>query len=257
MNDTRDPIGDMLERRDGPYQASRDSKVGFPGNPCPDCGCQDGNHAATCSVGGFRAPDPVPEQPGMEVLDLQPCLLMAINVSRRGGQQYERRDEQWLEATKDGEVRTQWITKKIIDDQDEFGAASSLQSKAKYAASRLGRHTPVGIVVAASKRAEVEQYRNEWRQAFAEFNDGSTYSKVDFSCMVFAIRGDNVQELEQVLDELRGGLSDLEQAYRSADPGAMRDVVKRMSGFAELLPERVATKMELAIKSAQKRARKI
>ena len=23
-------------------------KIGFDGNPCPDCGCEDGNHACDC-----------------------------------------------------------------------------------------------------------------------------------------------------------------------------------------------------------------
>lgn len=195
--------------------------------------------------------------PGLAVLDLVPCLLLAVNVSRTGGESYQREDELHLEAQKDGEVRTQWTTRKTVDDEKELAEANSLQGKAKRAAGKLGRHTPVGIVVAASKRQAVEDYRDEWRAEFDEFNATAKHSRVDFSCMVFAIRGDNVQELEQVLDELRRGLDDLEKAYSTADPGSMRDVVRRMQGFTDLLPERVATTMELAVKSAQKRARNI
>ncbi len=195
--------------------------------------------------------------PGLAVLDLVPCLLLAVNISRTGGESYQREDELHLEAQKDGEVRTQWTTRKVVDDEKELQEANSLQGKAKRAAAKLGRHTPVGIVVAASKRQDVEDYRDEWRAAFDEFNSTAEYSRVNFSCMVFAIRGDNVQELEQVLDELRRGLDDLEKAYTTADPGSMRDVIRRMAGFTDLLPERVATTMDLAVKSAQKRARSI
>jgi len=198
-----------------------------------------------------------PNRQGLDCMDLRPCLLVAVNVSRSGGQHYTREDEEKLDATKDGEVRTKWTTKKIIDNEEEFNEAASLQSRCKRDATKLGRHTPVGIVVAADKRDQVQQYRDEWRDIFRAFNNAVETVRVDFSCMVFRITGDNVQELEAVLDELRDGLEELERAYQSADPGTIRDIVKRMNGFADILPERVATKMELAVKAAKKRANAI
>lgn len=197
------------------------------------------------------------ELQGLDVLDLPPCLMLAVKVSRSGGQHYIRRGEEKLDPKKDGEQRTRYETEKVIDNQDEFKEATSLQSKAKYAAGKLGVHGPLGIVVPKRRQDDVEQYRNEWRQIFREFNSRSNTTRIRFSCMVFGVRGDNIQELQAVLDELRDGLADMEEAYRNADPGSIRDVVKRMNGFADILPERVATKVELAVKAAKKKAKTV
>jgi len=193
---------------------------------------------------------------GLSVLQLRPCLLLAATVSRHGGQSYTRANEKRTER-EDGSVKTDWETTKILSDEIEFGEAMKLQNKCKRELTKLGRHMPVGVIAAADKRDEIQAFRDEWRAAFTEFNSTARFSKVEFSMMIFEIGGENVQALEEVLEQLREGLGDLEKVFASDSPTSMRDVVRRMAGFSELLPERVATTLELAVKAAQKRASEI
>jgi len=193
---------------------------------------------------------------GLDVLQLRPCLLLAGTVSRHGGQSYTRANEKRVER-EDGSVQTDWETTKILQDEDEFAEAVSLQNKCKVRLAKLGRHMPIGVIAAADKRDEIRAFRDEWRMVFAEFNSKARFSRVEFSLMIFEIAGENVQALEEVLDELRTGLADLERVYSTDNPVTMRDVIKRMTGFSELLPERVATTLDLAVKAAKKRAGEI
>ncbi len=44
-------IDDFIRQLKGvelPYSNEPSLKIGFEGNPCPDCGCEDGNHASDC-----------------------------------------------------------------------------------------------------------------------------------------------------------------------------------------------------------------
>jgi len=194
---------------------------------------------------------------GLNVLDLKPCLMVAATVSCQGGQSYKRRDEQKLDPTKEREQRSEWVTEKIIDDEDEFAEAHSLRRKCLYELGKLGRHIPVGFVAALERGPELRAFRDEWRAQFKEFNDRSRYTNIRFDFWIQRIQGENVENLEQLLDELRDGLGDLEQAYQTADPGTMRDVLRRMTGFTELLPEKVGMTLDGAIEAARKRANNI
>ncbi len=189
------------------------------------------------------------------VQDLRPCLLVALDVSRTGGQSYTREDIQ--EDRTNGTLKATWTTKKVLDDETEYQAATKLQSSCKYAASKLGRHTPVGIVASVDRKEEVALFRDEWKRQIDEFNADSKHTRIGFTLLVFEIKGDNIQALETVLDDLREGLAALEKAYRDLDPKSIREVVQRMQGFTEILPERVGFLVDEAVKEARQKARSI
>ena len=193
---------------------------------------------------------------GITVTDLRPCLLVAIDVSRSGGQSYTREDEQ-IEKLADGSLKATWTTKKRLDNEAEFSTATKLQTACKYAASKLGRHTPVGIVSAVDRREEIQEFRDSWKRQIDEFNATAQFSRISFTLMVFEIKGENVQALETVLDDLRDGLKELEEAYKSFSPKSIREVVQKMNGFVEVLPERAGFLVDEAIKEAREKANKV
>jgi len=194
---------------------------------------------------------------GITIADLNDCLLVNPDISRRGGQSYTRKDEQQLPTVAVGKVKTKWTTEKTIENEVEFKKACQLQSKAKYAFGKLGRHTAGGIVVNRAKRAEVEELTAKWRRRFDEFNASATTVRIECVIWVMDITGDNVKNLQNLIDRLGEYLTDLERAVAGMKPADMRAVLKNMGGFVDLLPETVGMSLEKAIKSARTRANKI
>ncbi len=190
---------------------------------------------------------------GITTTDLRPCLLVNLDCSRRGGQHYTRANERVI-PTEDGSEKSEWETEKTIDNPDEFAEATSLQGKAKRAFAKLGRHTPGGIVVNRDKQDEVNALIEEWNASFDEFNTRATTTEVNFWVWVFDVTGENVSNLQVLIDQLADYLESLEQAVRGVEPAEIRDVLKRLGGFTDLLPETVGLSLTKAVASAKKRA---
>lgn len=191
---------------------------------------------------------------GLDIVDLKPCYLLGTEISRHGGEQYSRKNEHRVER-EDGSVYSEWETQKTLSNEDEFKEATQLVGKCKREIHKLGRSLGnLGLIVPRERIDDVRAFRDEWREKFAEFNGRAKHSKLRFRLVIVSTAGENAEVLKDLLEDLRDGLSDLEAAYKSADPKSMRDVVQRMSGFSDLLPERVALSIENAIKATRKRA---
>lgn len=191
---------------------------------------------------------------GLDIVDLKPCYLLGTEISRHGGEEYSRKNERRVER-EDGSVYSEWETEKTLKNEKEFKEATQLVGKCKREIHKLGRSLGnLGLIVPRERIDEVRAFRDEWRETFVEFNERAKHSRLRFRMVVVSTAGENAEVLRDLLEDLREGLADLEEAYKSADPKSMRDVVQRMSGFSDLLPERVAFSIDGAIKATRKRA---
>jgi len=189
----------------------------------------------------------------LNISDLPPCTILTYDVSRRGGQSYSRANEILLKD-QDGEEIKQWETIKTTLDKDEFEKASSLQTKIKYALSKLGAFSPLGVIVRSERRTEVEAVVAEWEKKVEEFNSTAVHSKLDCWAMIHDLSGSNAQQMEKIIDNLNGVLSDLGDSLETLDPKTIRDTLQRMAGMTEILPDTAADIVNGAIKKARKQA---
>lgn len=194
------------------------------------------------------------EENGLDIVDLKPCLLLGTEISRHGGESYSRANERRVERD-DGSVYSEWETKKTLANEKEFREAQQLIGKCKRELSKLGRHLGnLGLIVPRDRVDQVRAFRDEWREKFTDFNNRADHSTLRFRMVIVSTAGENAEILKDLIEDLREGLGELETAYKSADPKGMRDVIQRMSGFSDLLPERVAFTLDSAIKATRKRA---
>lgn len=193
----------------------------------------------------------------LTVKDLKPCTILSYDISRHGGQRYERDNEQvYIDPTTGEEIKT-WDTKKATKDPKEFKEASGLQAKAKRELGKLGAHSPLGVVLRRDRREEAEKVALEWEEKIAEFNSRAKHTTIDSWVMVFDIEGRNVVQLEKVIDKMFDVLGDLKDALASADPANIREVLKRIAGFTDILPEAAADAFQQAVDNARKKANEI
>jgi len=192
----------------------------------------------------------------LNINEIPACTILTYDVSRRGGQSYQRANERLIKD-EDGEEIREWETIKTTQDKEEFAKASSLQTKIKYALSKLGASSPLGVVVRNERRAEVEAVVADWERQVAEFNSTSVYTKIDIWAMIHPLTGSNAAQLGKIVDQLNDILGDLGNAIDTMDPKTIRETLQRMNGFTEILPETAADLVEGAIKKARKQANDI
>ena len=188
------------------------------------------------------------------VKELRDCTIVNYKISRHGGQKYERENEETTIDLDTGEEVKTWDTKKATKDPKEFKRAGSIQSKAKYAMARLGAHSPMGVILRRDKREEAERLADYWEREVNEFNATSRNTEIDCWITIFDLEGRNVAQLEKVLDRMFLVLGDLQTALDTHDPENIRNVLKKMSGYAEILPDAAADAFNNAVKNAKKKA---
>lgn len=189
------------------------------------------------------------------VKDLKDCTIVNYTISRHGGQRYARENESTYVDPYTGEETQTWDTRKTTKDPEEFKKASSLQTKAKYALSKLGAHSPMGVIVRRDRREEAERVATEWEQKIQEFNATARWTDIEAWITIWDLEGRNVNQLEKVLDRMFNVLAELQGALDTFDPDNIRNVLQKMNGYSEILPEAAAEAFDRAVQNAKQKAK--
>jgi hypothetical protein len=187
----------------------------------------------------------------ISVKELKACTIVNYKISRSGGQKYERENEETSTDPVTGEEVKTWDTKKLTKDPKEFKEAASLQSKAKYALGSLGAHSPMGVILRRDKREEAEKLAEEWERKISEFNTRSTHTDIEAWITIWDLEGRNINQLEKVLDRMFSVLGELQEALDSFNPENINNVLQKMSGYSEILPDAAADAFDRAVKNAR------
>jgi hypothetical protein len=190
---------------------------------------------------------------GLDPIDLRPGLLVVVDISRRGGCSYRHENESVAKTESGAQVKS-YNGIVTLDDPAEYSVGTTLCSSVKYRFSKLGAHIPVGIIVPLSRFEDVATLDRACQAEVKAFNDVARFTRIDYTTLTFKITGENVRALERMLDELSQGLGDLEKALASLEPQEMRDVLQRMSGYVEMLPDEAAAVLQTTLSEAKKTA---
>ena len=184
---------------------------------------------------------------------IEPCYLLVVRCSPRGGLRYERSAVE-VAYTPEGEEVSEWDTTRTVADADERREASRLAGDIKRRLERLGRHTEFGVLIRLDRRDEVRETLDQARFEAEEFNKRSTHTWVGLRVVQAQVRGENEDVLRGLVDDLRGNLRRLGDAVSSADVKSIRDIARRLRGYDELLPNVQASALQTAIESARQQA---
>jgi hypothetical protein len=189
----------------------------------------------------------------MDIRNLPPSALVAVDISRRGGCHYTHRNE-IVEATAAGGLVKTYDGEVALDDPIEYKAASKIQGKVKRAFSGLGVHSAVGIICPADRLDAISKLDGELSAMVAEFNGAARFTRLDYTCLTFSVEGDNVKILGSMLDGLGDKLVELEKALKSLEPQNIRQVLAGMTGYLEMLPTEAQEVLGNALKGAKRTA---
>lgn len=189
----------------------------------------------------------------MDIRNLPPSALVAVDVSHRGGCHYSHKNEV-VEATAAGGLVKTYDGTVLLDDPDEYKRAAKIQNGIKRAFSKVGRHSAVGIICPVTKLDDIEVLDTVFSAKVAEFNRDARFTRLDYTCLSFKIEGDNVKILGSLLDGLGDKLAELEKALKSLEPQSIREVLASMTGYLEMLPTEAQVVLGNALKGAKKTA---
>ena len=188
--------------------------------------------------------------------ELKACTILNHQISRSGGQSYERDNEKTIFNEEGKEVKT-WSTKKTTADKEEFDKGTSLQGAAKRALNGMGVHSPMGVIVNRERREEAELLAEEWDTKIAEYNTKADHTDIDCWITIFDLEGRNIAQLEKVIDRMFNLLGELSEALDSYNPENIRRILQKVAGYSTILPQAAAEAFEAAIENARKKANEI
>lgn len=188
--------------------------------------------------------------------DLVESFLVVHRCRRFGGVHYTHQDE---ESSREGNREVSaWRAEKIVDDVEELKAAQKIQRLCKSAFGSLGATLDAGFfVIPAEREEEIVALDREWQETIREFNSNAKFISLDHFVVRVSARGENERALGTLLKQLRVTLSDLKAALESAEPKSIREVLVKLKGYNELLPENARSALESAMKNARQQARSI
>ncbi|MFA5186587.1 MAG: hypothetical protein WC551_08945 [Patescibacteria group bacterium] len=189
----------------------------------------------------------------LNIRELPASALVAVDISRRGGCHYTHANEE-VSTSETGALVRKYDGTVTLDNPDEYRAASKLQGKVKRAFSAVGVHSAVGILCNVEKIPEIEKIDQELSADVAAFNSAAQFTRLDFTCLVFKVEGENTKVLGSMLDGLGDKLTELEAALKSLEPQSMRQVLAGLGGYVEMLPTEAAEVLSNALAQAKKTA---
>ena len=189
----------------------------------------------------------------MNIKNLPPSALVAVDISRRGGCHYTHANE--VVSTNDaGGLVRKYDGEVTLDNPDEYKAASKIQGKVKRAFSGLGVHSAVGIICPSDQLDAIAKLDGELSTMVNDFNRAATFTRLDYTCLTFKVEGDNVKVLGSMLDGLGDKLMELEAALKTLEPQSIRQVLAGMGGYLEMLPAEAQGVLANALKGAKRTA---
>lgn len=183
---------------------------------------------------------------------IKDSILVTARISLQGGVQYRHRNFRTLDV-QDGTTREvrEWETIRETSNPNELKDGHRLRTAISRSLERLGTRTEIGIVIPQDN----ERYLLEWHESAlsdaADFNLTAAWSKLSVTYATFVVQSGNERAAGVIAAELRELLDKLRQAADTLDTGKMREVVKRMEGFRDIVVPDVRERLSRVIEETR------
>lgn len=188
---------------------------------------------------------------------LRPGLLVSLKTSVRGNIDYQKRVIEQDTTLDTGALRAKWETTRIISDPEEHDRAEKARSKASSLVRGVCVRSEFGLLCAQKDADELEQAIAAARVVADEFNATARLSHVSVYVITGRVAGDDVEAVRAINSEVRDLMDRMETGLKSFDVDIIREAANRAQNLGAMLPTETAAKLQDAIDTARKAARRI
>jgi hypothetical protein len=189
------------------------------------------------------------------MIKIKPGIIVVASVRCTGGVRYIKES---LDSEREGATeRTRWETTRVIEDVDEWSAATKARATVRNKISAACYHTPFGLLCPQGEEDKLNDAITEARQLAKDFNREARSTRVDAYILKGRVAATDEEAAEAIAAEVRSLLDDMEQGCKAADVEAIRKAASKARNLGQMLEGETGTKVTEAIKAARQVARQV
>jgi hypothetical protein len=191
----------------------------------------------------------------MERRIIKPSILVGLKSTISGGIKYNRTDLERSRVDDNGTERAKWETTRLIDNKEEYEEAVKVRGKAVSNIRRLCTPFELGLVCLVDRIEELEEAIVESKQMVREFNDKSTYSRINIFPSTWEARDNGEDAVRQLSAEVAKIIEEMQTGIDNFDVKNIRKAANKARSLAGVLEKEQEDILNEAISQARKAAR--
>lgn len=188
---------------------------------------------------------------------LRPGLLVSLKTSVTGNVTYTKKIIAGAHRDEAGKEVARWETERTITDPVEHEAAKKARSKARSLINGICAHSAFGLLCPEQDAEMLEKAVLDARAVADEFNATAKLSRVGIYVLTGRIAPDDVEAVKAINSEVRELLGEMAEGIKNLDVKAVRDAADRAKSLGMMLNAESADRVQVAVETARKAARKI
>jgi hypothetical protein len=186
---------------------------------------------------------------------LRPGLLVSMQTSLKGNVSYHVEDR--AHTSMDKTEIEEWRTRRTIADREEHERAIKMRTKIRGLILSVCSQSAFGLLCPNSKEAELREAIAQARSMTEEFNATANMTRMSVNVIFGRIAQDDVEAVRAITGEIRSLMEDMQAGVKSLDVKVIRDAANKSKQLGEMLTPEAKGRLEVAIETARKSARKI
>jgi hypothetical protein len=188
---------------------------------------------------------------------IRPGLLVSLKSTLRGGVRYERVDINTGEKLPDGAEVSEWKTKRVIEDKEEYDRATKIRGQARSLIVKVCSSTSFGLLCPNDQEGALDEAVKTARKICEEFNDTAKHSRLGLWTIKGRVASDDAEAARAITQEIAELTVQMDAGIKAFDPEAIRKAATRARELSSMLSDEKQTKINAAIEQARKAARTI
>lgn len=188
---------------------------------------------------------------------VRPGLFVQISTSIKGNVTYQRVDVVTGEKLPDGSEKSEWNTKKLVEDPVELERATKIRGQARNLIERLCTKTTIGLWCSPDQRNALNAARDAAEAMVAEFNRTAKNTKLWISCIPTKMEADDTRALRDITREISRLVQQMDAGVKEFDAEKIREAADEARRLSSMLTDDKKAKVNAAVEQARKAARTI
>lgn len=185
---------------------------------------------------------------------IRPGLFVNISTSIKGNVSYQRFDIVTGEKLDDGSEKSEWNTKKYVEDPEELERATKVRGLARSLIERICTKTTVGLWCSPDQKTTLDAMRDKAEEMVAEFNRTAQRTKLWISVIPSRLEADDTRALRDITREVSRLVQQMDSGIKDLDADKIREAATEARRLSSMLTDDKKAKVNAAVEQARKAA---
>ncbi len=185
---------------------------------------------------------------------IRPGIFVNIRTSIDGNVSYQRVDVITGEKLPDGSEKSEWNTKKLVEDPVELERAIKVRGQARTLVEKLCTKTTIGLWCSPEQKGALDAARDAADVLVAEFNRSAQRTKLWISVIPSRLESDDTRALRDITREVSRLVQQMDVGIKEFDADKIREAATEARRLSSMLSDDKKAKVNAAVEQARKAA---